>query len=74
MSQYICVNSEGCPLKLAPANDTPKAGVLWIGDIATLFNSYSSAYRAIRRTRQYEKHKKYHWHTWGFRVMRLVPR
>lgn len=68
--RYIVVGDRGA-LQVSHYNDTPKASVLIHGDTASMFRSYSTAARAIQRTKKYESAKRFTWNTWKLKVVRL---
>lgn len=69
---YIVINDQQHPMELAHYHDTPKAGVLMMGDVCTLFTTYARAYGAKDRTRVYAYHHNYDWGVASFKIRRVV--
>lgn len=53
-------------------NDGPPAGILLVGDCATVFTTENKAYAAIRRTKRYEMKLGCDWDTGAMRVQRAI--
>jgi len=69
---YIVEDNHGT-LELAADIHTPKTGVLWRGNVATVFQSRKAADRAIKRTITYANLHGYKWGTW-YDIKRLKAR
>ena len=70
MREYVILGKDFRPLELGDYGDTPKNGVLLIGDKAQKF-SYSQAKYAIKRTIKYVKEKGLDWEVDGMRIILL---
>jgi hypothetical protein len=68
---YIVLDDHGTPLSLGGYGDTPAAGVLLVGGPISLL-TYSSARRAIQRSRRYADSKGFRWGLSNCRIVSVT--
>lgn len=71
MKQYIVLDEKGKPLTKGDYEDVKN--ILVHGDIASVFDSYSTARDAIARSKRYADANGFPWRVEKFKIMRVVP-